>query len=82
MEWKLFFNFSETKTNTMDYKIVKSSYPEGLVSKVKSLMEDGWKPMGGHSVVGTFFQDRYTGSQHHSTSVEVEYSQTMVKEEP
>ncbi len=45
----------------MDYKIVSSTYPEGLTSKVKEMMEEGWKPIGGHSVVETHKQNRYSG---------------------
>ena len=64
----------------MDYKIVSSTYPEGLTSKVKELMEEGWKPIGGHSVVETHRQNRYSGSQHMDTIIKTEYSQTLTKE--
>ena len=64
----------------MDYKIVSSTYPEGLTSKVKELMEDGWKPIGGHSVVETHRQNRYSGSQHMDTIIKIEYTQSLIKE--
>ena len=65
----------------MDYKIVSSTYPEGLTSKVKEMMEEGWKPIGGHSVVETHKQNRYSGSQHMDTIIKIEYSQTLIKEQ-
>ena len=64
----------------MDYKIVSSTYPEGLTSKVKELMEEGWKPIGGHSVVETHRQNRYSGSQHMDTIIKIEYTQSLIKE--
>lgn len=64
----------------MEYKIVYTSSPEGLSKKVNELIQDGWKPTGGHSVVEIHRQNRYSGSQHMDTRVEVEYSQTMLKE--
>lgn len=64
----------------MDYKIVSSTYPEGLTSKVKELMEEGWKPIGGHSVVETHRQNRYSGQQHMDTIIKVEYTQSLIKE--
>jgi hypothetical protein len=65
---------------TMEYKIVSSTYPEGLTSKVKEMMEEGWKPIGGHSVVETHKQNRYSGAQHMDTIIKIEYSQTMIKD--
>jgi hypothetical protein len=63
----------------MNYKIVTSSSPERLTSDVKRLIDEGWKPFGGHSVVETHRQNRYRGTQHVDTIVEVEYSQTMTR---
>ncbi len=57
----------------MDYKIVSSTFPEGLTSKVKEMMEEGWKPIGGHSVVETHKQNRYSGSQHMDTIIKIEF---------
>ena len=68
------------KNKKMDYKIVSSTYPEGLTSKVKELMEEGWKPIGGHSVVETHRQNRYSGSQHMDTIIKIEYTQSLIKE--
>ena len=64
----------------MDYKIVSASYPDGLTKRVKELIEEGQKPIGGHSVVEEHRQNRYSGSQHMDTIIKAEYSQTMIKE--
>jgi hypothetical protein len=64
----------------MEYKIIYSSSPEGLVKKVEELIKERWKPIGGHSVVEQHRQNRYSGSQHMDTIIKVEYSQTMIKE--
>ncbi len=62
------------------YHVITSSHAEGLTSMVKEWMENGWKPLGGHSVVETHRQNRYAGTQHMDTIIKVEYSQTMVRE--
>ena len=63
----------QQNTNTMmDYKIVYAPSPEGLVSKVKEKIAEGWKPIGGHSVVEEHRQNRYSGSQHMDTIIKVE----------
>lgn len=64
----------------MDYKIVSASYPDGLTKKVKELLEEGWKPVGGHCVVEEHKQNRYSGMLLMDTIIKVEYSQTMIKE--
>lgn len=64
----------------MDYKIVTSTHSDGLTSKVKKMIEEGWKPIGGHSVVEEHRQNRYSGSQHMDTIIKTEYSQTLIKE--
>lgn len=64
----------------MEYKIVTSTYSEGLISKVNEWIEKGWKPVGGHSVVETYRQNRYSGSQHMDTIIKTVYSQTIIKE--
>ena len=68
------------KQTHMEFKILTSTHPEGLTSKVKELIQQGWKPLGGHSVVETHRQNRYSGSQHMDTRIEVEYTISMVKE--
>jgi hypothetical protein len=64
----------------MDYKIITSSSPEQLSSRVMEYIKEGWKPIGGHSVVETHRQNRYSGSQHMDTQIKSEYSQTITKE--
>ena len=64
----------------MEYKVVSSSSPEGLTRQVNELILNGWKPVGSHTVVETHRQNRFSGTQHMDTRIEVEYSQTMVKE--
>jgi len=63
----------------MSYQIVSSNYPEGLTKKVNELEKEGWIPVGGHSVVVTHIQNRYSGSQHMDSQYKHEYTQTMVK---
>jgi len=63
----------------MEYNILYAPSPEGLVKKVEEHMKQGWKPIGGHSVVEEHRQNRYSGSQHMDTIIKVEYSQTIVK---
>jgi len=63
----------------MEYKIVSSNYPEGLTQKINELIKDGWKPIGGHNVVVTHIQNRYSGSQHIDSVYKHEYTQTMIK---
>ena len=64
----------------MDYRIVTSSSPEQLVVKVKDLIKEGWKPVGGLQALVTHKQNRYSGDQHKDTVYDVEYSQAMIKE--
>jgi len=72
--------YSQNTKHMTDYKIVYSPSPEGLESKVKEKISEGWKPIGGHSVVEEHRQNRYSGSQHMDTIIKVEYSQTLIKE--
>ena len=64
----------------MDYKIVSSRSPEELTRKVNELIQEGWKPFGSHSVVEIHRKNRYNGMQQKDTRIEVEYSQTLIKE--
>ena len=63
----------------MEYKIVSSSSPQGLVDKVTSLMNDGWDIIGSHQVVIIHSQNRFSGTTHKDTTHETEYSQSMIK---
>lgn len=64
----------------MEYHIVVSSSPEGLSGRVKEYIKEGWKPVGGHTVVEVQRQNRFAGQQHMDTLVKSEYSQTIVRE--
>ncbi len=61
----------------MDQIIVTSHNASDLNTKIKNLIAQGWVPVGGHQVVQTHIQNRYAGSQHMDSIIEVEYSQTM-----
>jgi hypothetical protein len=64
----------------MDYKVITSSSPEQLTTRVNEYIKEGWKPVGGHSVVETKRQNRFSGQQHIDTLIHSEYSQTITKE--
>jgi len=64
----------------MEYKIVTSNHSSGLQTKVTELIAEGWKPKGSHQVVETHRQNRFSGSSHRDTTIQSEYSQTMIKE--
>ena len=63
----------------MDYKVITSSSPEQLTTRVNEYIKEGWTPVGGHSVVETHRQNRFSGQQHMDTIIKVEYSQTIIK---
>lgn len=64
----------------LEYKVVSAYSATGLNTKVAVLINDGWKLVGGHTVVEVHRQNRYAGSQHMDVLIESEYSQTMIKE--
>lgn len=66
----------------MRYKVIEGGSPNEITTKVNDLVRDGWKPVGGHQVVVRREQNRYSGQQHMDTLNQLEYTQTMVKEEP
>lgn len=63
----------------MEYKIIHSSNPTELSSKVNEMVQLGWQPKGSHKVVIVRKVNRYSGTQHMDTQCSSEYSQTMVK---
>ena len=63
----------------MEYEIVYSSSPEGLVKKVRSLIEEGFVPTGGVIVNIIQSQNRFRGSQHVDTINKLEYTQMLLK---
>jgi hypothetical protein len=64
----------------MEYKIVSATSPNYLSNEVNNLIKDGWKPIGSHQVVIRHSQNRFSGMQHKDTLNELEYTQTMIKE--
>lgn len=64
----------------MQYKVVVSSNPSELSSKVSEMVNLGWQPIGGHQVTTTREVNRYSGQQHMDTMYHTEYTQTMVKD--
>lgn len=65
----------------MEQKIISAEAPEALNSKIKSMIEEGWVPIGSHQVVIVHAQNRYSGMQHMDTRYRTEYSQTMRRNE-
>lgn len=64
----------------MEYKILTSNSARGLNEQVKIHIEQGFKLHGTYHVVEVFHQNRFSGSQLYSTSIDREYSQAMIKE--
>lgn len=64
----------------MEYKIVASTSISGLAKIVEESITGGWRPQGGHQVVEAHRQNRYSGTQHMSTEVRLEYSQALILE--
>lgn len=65
----------------MKQKIITSRSAHGLNEKIEQMISEGWKPIGSHQVVAIHSQNRFAGTQHRDTLHEVEYSQTMLKED-
>jgi hypothetical protein len=70
----------QTKTKDMEFKILVSHSVSGLNQQIKEHIFEGFKPVGGHQVVKKHEQLRFSGLQHKDTIIEVEYSQSMIKE--
>lgn len=65
----------------MEYKILTSRSASELNEQVNAHVALGFKIHGTYHVVETFHQNRFAGSQLHSTTIDREYSQAMIKEE-
>lgn len=65
----------------MIYKVVSANSPSELTIRVNELIEIGFEPIGSHQVVIRHTQLRYSGMQHKDTLNDLEYTQTMVKQE-
>ena len=60
--------------------IITAPSSTALNSKIEKMIEEGWKPIGGHTAIVVHSQNRYRGTQHMDTLHECEYSITMIKE--
>ena len=65
----------------MEQKIITSGSAHGLNEKIEKAIVEGWKPLGSHQVVVKHSQNRFAGMQHKDTIHELEYSQTIIKDE-
>lgn len=63
----------------MEQIIIIEHSADALNARIRLMIGEGWKPVGGHNVVTTHEQLRYSGMQHKDTVYTREYSQTMVK---
>jgi hypothetical protein len=59
-------------------KVIYSSSPEGLNTKISEHINDGWQPVGSHTIAEEHHQNRFRGTQHVDTIIKSEYAQTMV----
>jgi hypothetical protein len=62
----------------MQYKILTSRSASQLSATVQDYLEQGWTLQGSHGVVETHRQNRFSGMQHKDTTIELEYSQTII----
>lgn len=63
----------------LKYDIITGISYSSLIRNVQEKINDGWKPIGGHQVAQKHIQNRYAGSQHRDSIIELEYSQAMTK---
>ena len=64
----------------MEQKIITSRHASELNAQIAKMIEEGWQPVGSHTVLTTHEQLRYSGMQHKDTTFEYEYAQTMRKD--
>jgi hypothetical protein len=60
-----------------EQKILIASSPEGLNSKIKSHLEDGWITVGSHTATPRHSQLVYAGRQHMETRHTADFCQTV-----
>ena len=63
----------------MEYKVVYGESPSELTRLVSENLQNGWELSGSHQVVIRRQQNRYRGDQMIDTFNEIEYSQTLIK---
>ena len=59
--------------------ILTSSNPRGLEKKIAEKIEEGFVSVGSHQVVTIYSQNKFSGSQFMATQHDLEYSQSMVR---
>ena len=73
--------FVQQNKTTMEYKVIESGSPNELTKRVNELIQEGWTPIGSHQVVVRREQNRYSGTQHMDTLNQLEYTQTLIKQD-
>jgi hypothetical protein len=64
----------------MEYKVIEGGSPHEITRKVNELIQEGWTPIGGHQVVVRREINRFSGTQHRDTLNDIEYTQTLIKQ--
>lgn len=68
-----------SQMSKIQYKLFVSRNPMVFNQGINELIEEGWEPIGSHSVVVVKTTNRYAGNQHRDSISEIEYSQTLIK---
>jgi hypothetical protein len=63
----------------MEFKVIRSGSIEALNIKIEAHIIEGWEPVGGHQVVVSHVQNRFSGLQHKDTVYSHDYSISMLK---
>jgi hypothetical protein len=63
----------------MEQIILTSTNKVGLEKKIREAIGEGFVPVGSHQVVTIYSQNKFSGSQHMATQHELEYSQSMIR---
>lgn len=63
----------------MEQIILTSTNKVGLEKKIRQAIGEGFVPVGSHQVVTIYSQNKFSGSQHMATQHELEYSQSMIR---
>lgn len=66
------------KTTKKKYKILNAPTAELLSSKVLEKMEEGYVPVGSHTVVVREVQNVFSGLSHRRSISTIEYAQTIM----
>jgi hypothetical protein len=65
----------------MDYKIITSTSTDELENKVKQMIKQGWKPIGGVSIGTRIVNDNYKLPNLNQFKDMVMYIQTIIKDD-